>query len=60
MTEKQIGRQIERLKIDNGMEFCEIEFDAFFKNEEIIRNHIVRMTSQQNDVVKHMNRSLLE
>ena len=46
MIEKQIGKKVKRLKTDNGMELCSIEFDQFYKNEEIVRHRKVRYTPQ--------------
>lgn len=36
------------------------EFDRFYKDEEIVRHHIVRHTSQQNGVTQCMNMNLVE
>ncbi|MCQ7691360.1 DDE-type integrase/transposase/recombinase, partial [Salmonella enterica] len=60
LIEKQTGKQIKRLRTDNGMEFCEGDFDEFCKNEGIVRHRTVRMTPQQNGVAERMNRTLLE
>ena len=60
MIEKQTGKQIKRLRTDNGMKFCEKEFHEFCKNEEIVRHHTIRMTPQQNSVAERMNRTFLE
>ena len=60
MIEKQTCKQIKRLQTDNGMEFCEGDFNEFCKNEGIVRHRTVRMTPQQNGVAEHMNRALLE
>ena len=60
MIEKQTGKQIKRLRTDNGMEFCEGDFEEFCKNEGIVRHRTIRMTPQQNGVAERMNRTLLE
>ena len=60
LIEKQTGKQIKRLRTDNGMEFCEGDFEEFCKNEGIVRHRTVRMTPQQNGVAERMNRTLLE
>ena len=60
LIEKQTGKQIKRLRTDNGMEFCEGDFDEFYKNEGIIRHRTIRMMPQQNGVAERMNRTLLE
>ena len=60
MIEKQTGKKVKRLRTDNGMEFCSMEFDQFCKNEGIVRHCTVRYTPQQNGVAEKMNRTLLE
>lgn len=60
LIEKQTGKQIKRLRTDNGMEFCEGEFDEFCKNEKIVWHCTIRMTPQQNGIVERMSRTLLE
>ena len=60
MIEKQIGKQINGLRIDNDMELCGKEFNEFFNNEGIVRHHIVRHTPQQNGVTKQMKKTLLD
>ena len=42
------------------MEFCEGDFEEFYKNEGIVRHCTVRMTPQQNGVAERMNRTLFE
>ncbi|KAL6345221.1 hypothetical protein AAG906_015704 [Vitis piasezkii] len=60
MIEKQTGKQIKRLRTNNGMEFCGKEFNEFCNNEGIVRHCTVRHTPQQNGVAERMNRTLLE
>ncbi|KAH0655443.1 hypothetical protein KY285_030325 [Solanum tuberosum] len=60
LIEKQTGKHVKRLRTDNGLEFCNDEFNEFCKNEGIIQHHTVRMTPQQNGVVERINRTLLE
>ena len=60
LIEKQTGKQVKRLRTDNGLEFCNDEFNEFCKNEGIARHRTVRMTPQQNGVAERMNRTLLE
>lgn len=60
MIEKQTGKQVKRLRTDNGLEFCNDEFNEFCKNKGIARHRTVRMTPQQNGVAERMNRTLLE
>ena len=35
MIEKQIGKKVKRLRTDNGMEFCSMEFDQSAKMKEL-------------------------
>ncbi|GJR53654.1 transposable element [Tanacetum coccineum] len=60
MIEKQAGKFVKRLRTDNGLEFCQGEFNEFYKNKGIVRHHTVRYTPQQNEVAERMNRTLLE
>ena len=60
MIEKQTGKKVKRFRIDNGMEFCSMEFDQFYKNEGIMRHRTVRYTPQQNGVAERMNMTLLD
>ena len=60
LIEKQTERKIKWLKTDNGLEFCSLEFNVFYKNEGIIRHRTVRHTPQQNRVVEKMNKTILE
>lgn len=48
------------LKTDNGLEFCNKEFDKFCENNGILRHRTVRFTPQQNEVAERMNRTLLD
>ena len=60
LVEKQTGKQIKRLRTDNGLEFCSGEFNNFCKDQGIVRHLTVRDTPQQNGVAERMNRTLLE
>ncbi|KAL5766903.1 hypothetical protein ACOSP7_017520 [Xanthoceras sorbifolium] len=60
LVEKQTGRKIKRLRTDNGLEFCQGDFNEFCKNEGIVRHLTVRGTPQQNGVAERMHRTLLE
>ena len=48
------------MRTDNGLEFCNIEFDNFCKENGIMRHRTVKHTPQQNGVAERMNRTLLE
>ena len=60
LLEKQTGKQVKRLRTDNGLEFCNLEFNQFCKDEGIVRHRTVRNTPQQNGVAERMNQTLLE
>ena len=47
------------LRTDNGLEFCNEEFEMFCKNQGILRHKTVRNAPQQNGLVERMNRTLL-
>ncbi|GKV31446.1 hypothetical protein SLEP1_g40131 [Rubroshorea leprosula] len=57
---RKTGKQIKRLRTDNGLEYYSGEFDTFCKNNGIVRHCTVKMTPQQNGVAERMNRTLLE
>jgi hypothetical protein len=58
--ENQTGKKIKRLRTDNGLEFCNHQFDEFCKAEGIVRHKTVVYTPQQNGVAERMNKRLLE
>ena len=57
LIENQTGRKIKRLRTDNGLEFCNEEFNSFCKAEGIARHRTVVCTPQQNGVAERMNRT---
>lgn len=58
--ENQIAREVKRLITDNGLEYCNNEFDEFCKRHGIIRHKTVMNTPQQNRFAEMMNRTLVE
>ena len=38
LVENQTGRKIKKLRTDNGLEFCNSEFDTFYANHGIARH----------------------
>ena len=60
LMQNQTGKKVKRLRTDNGLEFCSKEFNNFYNEEGIARQHTIRHTPQQNEVAKRMNRTLLE
>jgi len=60
LLENQTRKKIKRLMIDNGLEFCNHQFDEFCKAKGIARHKTVVNTPQQNGVAERMNCTLLE
>ncbi|KAF3665269.1 Retrovirus-related Pol polyprotein from transposon TNT 1-94 [Capsicum annuum] len=60
IIKKQTGKQVKRLQIDNGLEFCSNKFNALCKSEEIMRHLTVRHTPQQNGVAERMNKTIMK
>eukprot|EP00253_Pinus_taeda_P007621 PITA_07621 len=60
LVENNTGKTIKCLRTDNGGEFTSKEFDNHSKDAGIERHKTTVYTSQQNGVVEHMNRTLLE
>jgi hypothetical protein len=60
LVENQTEKQIKVLRTDNGREFCENEFEEFFKKCGISRQKTTPYTPQQNGVAERMNRTLME
>ena len=60
LVENQTNKKVKALRTDNGLEFCNLEFDNFCKENGIMRHRTVKHTPQQNGVAERMNRTLLE
>ncbi|GKV37331.1 hypothetical protein SLEP1_g45370 [Rubroshorea leprosula] len=60
LVENHKGKKIKCLRTDNGLEFCNQEFDDYCKNEGIARHRTVPGTPQQNGVAERMNRTINE
>lgn len=59
MVEVQVERKVKKLRTDNGLEFCNLRFDQFCKDEGIVRHRTCSYTPQQNGVAERLNRSIL-
>lgn len=59
LIEKQTGRQIKRLRTDNGLEFVEKEITKFCLDEGIARHRTCVGRPQQNGVAERMNQTLV-
>ncbi|RVW66143.1 Retrovirus-related Pol polyprotein from transposon TNT 1-94 [Vitis vinifera] len=60
MVEKRTGKVVKTLRTDNGLEFCNKDFDEFCRKESIVRHRTVRHTPQQNGVAERMNQTLVQ
>ena len=60
MIEKQTGKQVKKLRTDNGLEFVKDEFTSFCKRLGIVRHRTYAERPQQIGVAERMNRTLLE
>ncbi|RVW26889.1 Retrovirus-related Pol polyprotein from transposon TNT 1-94 [Vitis vinifera] len=60
MVEKRTGKVVKTLRTDNGLEFCNKDFDEFCRKEGIVRHRTVRHTPQQNGVAERMNQTLVQ
>lgn len=58
--ENQTTVKVKALRTDNGLEFCNQEFDNLYQENGLLRHRIVRHTPQQIGVTEHMNMMLLE
>ncbi|GJT30080.1 retrovirus-related pol polyprotein from transposon TNT 1-94 [Tanacetum coccineum] len=60
LVENQTGRTIKKLRTDNGLEFCNREFEQLCIESGIARHLTVVGTPQQNEVAERMNRTLMD
>ncbi len=60
MIEKQTEKKVKSFKTDNGLEFCNREFDAFYNNEGIVRHRTCIRAPQENGIAERMNRTLCD
>ncbi|RVW57769.1 Retrovirus-related Pol polyprotein from transposon TNT 1-94 [Vitis vinifera] len=60
MVEKRTGKVVKTLRTDNGLEFCNKDFDEFCRKKGIVRHRTVRHTPQQNGVAERMNQTLVQ
>ena len=59
LVENQTNKTLKVLRLDNGLEFYNKEFDRFCKKNGVLRPKIVSYMPQQSGVVKRMNMTLL-
>nr|GEV97692.1 copia LTR rider [Tanacetum cinerariifolium] len=60
LVENQTGRTVKKLRTDNGLEFCNWEFEQLCNESGIARHLIVIRTPQQNGLAERMNRTLID
>ncbi|GKB51925.1 zinc finger, CCHC-type containing protein [Tanacetum coccineum] len=60
LVENQTGRTVKKLRTDNGLEFCNREFQQLCIESGISRHLTVSRMPQQNGLAKRMNRTLMD
>ncbi|GJW81925.1 copia LTR rider [Tanacetum coccineum] len=60
LVENQTGRTVKKLRMDNGLEFCNREFKQLCIESGIARHLTVAGTPQQNGLAECMNRTLMD
>ncbi|KAH9722765.1 Integrase catalytic domain-containing protein [Citrus sinensis] len=57
---RMTNRKVRRVRTDNGLEFCNKQFDDLCEKSGIQRHKTVRHTPQQNGLAERINRTLME
>ncbi|KAL2476226.1 Copia-like retroelement pol polyprotein [Abeliophyllum distichum] len=52
--------EVKTLRTDNGLEFCNLEFDIYCKERGIQRHRTVRYIPQQNGVAEKLSRNIMD
>lgn len=60
VAENQTGKQLKRIRTDNGGEFINRNFEEMCKTFGIIHEKTIVYTPQQNGVAERMNRTIME
>lgn len=60
LVENQSGKSLKALRTDNGLEYCNKQFDDFCKGKGILRHKTCPYTPQQNGVAERVNRTIRE
>ncbi|GJT41974.1 retrotransposon protein, putative, ty1-copia subclass [Tanacetum coccineum] len=60
LVENQTRRMVKKLRTDNGLDFCNREFEQLCIKSGIARHLTISGTTQQNGVAKRMNRTLMD
>ena len=60
MVENETGKKLKCLRSNNGGEYCNHEFEDYYSTNGIHRQNTIPRTPQENEVVGHMNRTIME
>lgn len=60
LIERETNRKLNYLRTNNGLEFCNEEFNKHCSENGITRHRTVRYTPQQNGVAERLNRTIME
>ncbi|KAG7598335.1 Reverse transcriptase RNA-dependent DNA polymerase [Arabidopsis suecica] len=60
LVENQSEKKVKTLRTDNGLEFCNRQFDTYCGSKGIQRDKTCAYTPQQNGVAERMNRTIME
>ncbi|GKA12355.1 retrotransposon protein, putative, ty1-copia subclass [Tanacetum coccineum] len=60
LVENQTERTVKKLRTNNGLEFCNREFEQLCIESEIAKHLTIAGTPQQNGVAERMNRTLMD
>lgn len=59
MVETQTERKVKKFRTNNGLEYCNIRFDKFCKEEGVVRHRTCTYTPQQNGMAERLNQSIM-
>ena len=60
MVETETNKHVKTKRIDNGLEYCNKEFDNLCLSNGITRHRTYAYTPQQNDIAERMNKTILD
>ena len=60
LVENITGKQLKKIRKDNGGEYTSEEFIEFCKQRDIIKEQTIPYTPQQNGVAERMNRTIMD
>lgn len=59
MVEIQSERKVKNLRTENGLEYFNLRFDKFYKEEGVVRHRTCTYTPQQNGIAERLNMSIM-